>query len=281
MPKVTLALATVAALFAAAPLTATVTTIDYSIAGDGVSGVVALDYDDATSLYALNSLSLNVGESFDLLNTIIYNSPPEVILAGPDGGVGIGANDFAFDFQPALATQTAAMSYNIDGMGILLNNVTIDQTGSNGTATSFAIGGAGYGSLTLDFDPISTFYSLNAFHFIAGPRFGTSDALLFNSDNALILYGSPGGLTFEPDTNDFGLLFDPMAAVQTTGLNFNLAGLPFTGGGKEVTITRLAPAGVPEPSTWMMMLLGFGAMGVALRRRRQLDPMLSNEPRRR
>jgi hypothetical protein len=29
------------------------------------------------------------------------------------------------------------------------------------------------------------------------------------------------------------------------------------------------PGGVPEPSTWAMMLLGFGAAGFALRRRRQ------------
>jgi hypothetical protein len=26
---------------------------------------------------------------------------------------------------------------------------------------------------------------------------------------------------------------------------------------------------VPEPATWAMMLLGFGAMGIAIRRRRQ------------
>lgn len=30
------------------------------------------------------------------------------------------------------------------------------------------------------------------------------------------------------------------------------------------------PAGVPEPGTWAMMLLGFGGIGVAIRRRRRL-----------
>jgi len=30
-----------------------------------------------------------------------------------------------------------------------------------------------------------------------------------------------------------------------------------------------AAGGVPEPSTWAMMLLGFGAMGFALRRRKR------------
>jgi hypothetical protein len=33
-------------------------------------------------------------------------------------------------------------------------------------------------------------------------------------------------------------------------------------------ITTEGPAGVPEPATWAMMLLGFGAVGVAVRRRR-------------
>jgi prepilin-type processing-associated H-X9-DG protein len=30
------------------------------------------------------------------------------------------------------------------------------------------------------------------------------------------------------------------------------------------------PSGVPEPSTWLMMLLGFGGIGMAMRQRRQL-----------
>lgn len=35
----------------------------------------------------------------------------------------------------------------------------------------------------------------------------------------------------------------------------------------------LNPAAVPEPATWAMMLLGFGAIGFALRRRRQLGAL--------
>jgi len=31
-------------------------------------------------------------------------------------------------------------------------------------------------------------------------------------------------------------------------------------------------AGVPEPATWAMMLLGFGAIGFAMRRRRKQEP---------
>lgn len=37
------------------------------------------------------------------------------------------------------------------------------------------------------------------------------------------------------------------------------------------TNTFSAPAGVPEPSTWAMMLLGFGFVGAALRHRRKVS----------
>lgn len=45
-----------------------------------------------------------------------------------------------------------------------------------------------------------------------------------------------------------------------------------------ITWGRFTPSAiisaVPEPSTWAMMLVGFGAMGVALRRRRRADYIL-------
>lgn len=44
---------------------------------------------------------------------------------------------------------------------------------------------------------------------------------------------------------------------------------PFFGNGT-LTISE-ATAAVPEPATWAMMLLGFGAMGVTMRRRRRQD----------
>jgi hypothetical protein len=50
------------------------------------------------------------------------------------------------------------------------------------------------------------------------------------------------------------------------------------GGFADVRQVRVGPAAmttaVPEPGTWAMMLVGFGAMGVAMRRRRR-DAMLT------
>jgi hypothetical protein len=70
-------------------------------------------------------------------------------------------------------------------------------------------------------------------------------------------------------------------------INFEVSGATFNGimlaidgtaDGSGVTLGTLkqisyepfvGPGGVPEPSTWAMMLLGFGGMGVAMRRRRK------------
>ena len=41
-----------------------------------------------------------------------------------------------------------------------------------------------------------------------------------------------------------------------------------TSGGKNFLIASLSLTAVPEPSTWMMMLFGFGAIGLTMRRRR-------------
>ena len=49
---------------------------------------------------------------------------------------------------------------------------------------------------------------------------------------------------------------------------FSLSG-GFLAGPATLTITRAAVAAVPEPGTWAMMLIGFGAMGVSMQRRRR------------
>lgn len=50
-------------------------------------------------------------------------------------------------------------------------------------------------------------------------------------------------------------------------------------GNYSLSVTAAGPnvtAAVPEPSTWLMMLLGFGSLGLALRRRRRLGHALAN-----
>ena len=65
-----------------------------------------------------------------------------------------------------------------------------------------------------------------------------------------------------------------------SGLKFNANvdntyRIDLSAGGNTVTsFAQLGAGAVPEPTTWAMMLLGFGAMGVSLRRRRRTNNAL-------
>ena len=75
--------------------------------------------------------------------------------------------------------------------------------------------------------------------------------------------------TFAPGTNF--ALNTPLAATLGQGGVFttspDIGPIQITGGAGIVNSS--IAAAVPEPSTWAMMLFGFGAMGVALRRRKR------------
>ena len=69
-------------------------------------------------------------------------------------------------------------------------------------------------------------------------------------------------------TDDFYIIFNPANGFpQLRSISFTLTTNPTSILGGSVTIESI-DAAVPEPSTWGMMLLGFGAAGLALRRRR-------------
>jgi hypothetical protein len=60
----------------------------------------------------------------------------------------------------------------------------------------------------------------------------------------------------------------------TTGANFVTLDDP-SGWSNATLYTTGSPPGVPEPATWAMMLLGFGAAGTALRRSRRRTTALA------
>ena len=85
--------------------------------------------------------------------------------------------------------------------------------------------------------------------------------------------GGPFGLVEINDDgiSEFWRLANPItlsASQYTLTINGNNSGAGSLGG--SITIS---PSAVPEPATWAMMLLGFGAVGFAMRRRR--SPVLA------
>ena len=80
--------------------------------------------------------------------------------------------------------------------------------------------------------------------------------------------GSPGRLaSARSDGDDTAFyLFDAGAGMDWFTLNFNSS--------SNARLYATGVTAVPEPASWAMMLMGFGAMGVALRRRRRSDTRL-------
>jgi hypothetical protein len=77
-----------------------------------------------------------------------------------------------------------------------------------------------------------------------------------------------GSLTDAPASDYTNYVFSAVAASARTDLTFSFRHDPSYWYVDDVSVTGLSGA-VPEPATWGMMLLGFGMVGAAARRRRR------------
>jgi hypothetical protein len=120
----------------------------------------------------------------------------------------------------------------------------------------------------------STANNLLGLHYAYTPSTCASSFHAFEGSDTP-LYGA-SNLNFEGACTG---LYDRFA--QTVGttvgasytLKFSLSNSAAGSSGLRITATdAAAPAGVPEPASWTMMLLGFGGIGFAMRRSRRLEP---------
>ena len=84
-----------------------------------------------------------------------------------------------------------------------------------------------------------------------------------------------GQLFLSPDIDNTDLNEDYFLNTSILGdgtYTLNIGGTRGTAGSFGGNIS-FAAAAVPEPGTWMMMLLGFGAIGFSVRRSRRLKPL--------
>lgn len=121
---------------------------------------------------------------------------------------------------------------------------------------AFTVTVSGSYSLLLESSDFDTFLGLYSGNF--DPSAPLVNALIYNDDggagtNSLINYSLNTGTSYFAVVTGFGTD------------DFGPYTLTIRGPGSAV-------AGVPEPSTWAMMLIGFGAIGVAMRRRRMSRP---------
>jgi len=137
--------------------------------------------------------------------------------------------------------------------------------------TDYTVSGGTSGSFTLDFDTVASTYTLTALNLTipgGSTNFTTANSgLQFPLGPTLTLGGNVSGadnILVSGGLDDFLVSFDATLASQSTTMSYFVAGsrdVPFT----SVTISQGA-AVVPEPASWALMLLGFGAIGLAMRR---------------
>lgn len=141
-------------------------------------------------------------------------------------------------------------------------------------ALIFDLSGSRTATFTLD-DSIPDSFTTNAisgdqifFNNVAGTFSGSAGTgnISFGTNVLADLSLQSANLDFTQFTTSASLFTGSASNPMFTIGTFSLSG-GFTAGPATLTISR-AVAAVPEPGTWAMMLLGFGAIGVAARRRR-------------
>ena len=187
----------------------------------------------------------------------------------PTGGFQYGTGN---NYSPANATVQTNVNNELA--------VRFHQTGQVAPASV-----AGTYNFALGTTPISFDFSIG--NVVANTAFDASNASIFLTSlltGQTVSYnpffiGNDNFTTASGDVQNsarlnFGFLF---------GSNFNANvnntyRIDLAAGGNTVTsfaqIGAGAVAAVPEPGTWAMMLIGFGGMGVALRRRRRTNNLL-------
>jgi hypothetical protein len=137
--------------------------------------------------------------------------------------------------------------------------------------TDYTISGGTSGTFTLDFNTVGSTYTLTALNLTipgGSTTFTTANSgLQFPLGPTLTLGGNVSNvdnILVSGGADDFLVSFDATLASQSSTLSYFVAGtqiVPFT----TVTISQ-GSAAVPEPASWAMMLLGFGGMGLVMRR---------------
>lgn len=139
------------------------------------------------------------------------------------------------------------------------------------TITNYAITGGPHGRFATAYDSDTSTYSLltfdatvNAVHY----DLSTVDLEPWPFAPANLTLGGTFNSAFalQDGVNDFAFMFDSSQVSQTVRLLYTSTTDQTGPFHSLITLTQVA-AGVPEPATWVTLLLGFSLIGTALRHR--------------
>jgi hypothetical protein len=196
------------------------------------------------------------------------------VIAAPAGA----AVSFTFTDGPAhspTAGYTVIDNFDtsagITGSGFQIKTPPADGDGAPPANSSPAgtpyLSVLGNGDAVIDFAAVGGPASVSSFQF----DWGSLDAY-----NTLTIFSSDGTSSVIPGTTFTNAANGDQHAPGTNGLftvvgsgGTTFTGIELTSSQNSFEIDNLAVGGVPEPSVWAMMLVGFGGMGAAMRARRK------------
>ena len=219
---------------------------------------LGLDFRDS------NGLLYGLGDNLSLY-TINQLTGMASLVGGP---LAITGTNFGFDFNTVV---DAIRVVSNDGSNYVVN-------ADAGTATRFTDVAYASGDVNAGRDPVVTG---NAYIHGTANQFAidtNTDFLVMQANNAGTLTSVGAlGVAVGPRTS-FDIDFDRNAYVADASRFYTVnttTGVATFVGNTQRAVFGIAAAPVPEPSTWAMLLLGFGAVGFAMRRNRRVRTVVS------
>lgn len=194
--------------------------------------------------------------AFPAQAAVVINYTPG--LSPPPPGLTV-IEDFE-SFAPLASIGTNANAYNAS----VPNTAAKPAFNSSGNFGAVLAGG----TYNITFAPTSIF------SFVLGSLDSYNKLTLFFASGGPVVYnGSAINNGPVADGNQAGSGTNGRVSYTVTGSTPLITGARFESiGSNAFEFDDMAVAAVPEPSTWMMMLLGFAAVGFSMRRKQNLRP---------
>jgi hypothetical protein len=198
-------------------------------------------------------------------------------------GVTNGAGFNTANGNPFSGANTASASFLYTGLLNFLNNapqagVGGDLNSSFGFSTANISGYTGSGTVLYNGTQVANFGSLASFlsssASAAGQLYGsffTFNLGNFNAGDKLIITHDDGAAVFQNGTRIGSTVSGPTGQVTDTVTLTNTGPITLAYSRQNGTPSILSVAAVPEPATWALMILGMGAVGFAMRRRKNAN----------
>ncbi|MEL6874164.1 MAG: PEPxxWA-CTERM sorting domain-containing protein [Pseudomonadota bacterium] len=235
---------------------------DTNTSSEALVGDLGLSSDSVGMAFGLGSVLYLFERASQSLYTVDTGTAATTLV----GNAGIGAEDFTIAADGSVGYATASGNlYSIDlgtGASSLIGATSTTLDGLTTSASAVTIGGTMFAAgsvFGVDSGEIFSVDVMTGALTSLGTTNGADETLAFGSDGTLYGHGDDGFLY----TIDLMTLTGTQIGATASNFVFGMAAQQNLRGA------------VPEPATWAFMILGFGAIGGAMRRQRKANVKVS------